>query len=749
MDDEKRPKDAFLSTGALVALIAAIPFARILLAGQSLFFRDLSVAIFPARRFVIEGLQKGEWRFWNPFVHEGAPLALPPYSYLPDLLQLLMPDEVGFSFLLALHLPFAAVSFALLARHLELPPVSAATGAFVYALGGFSMSTINLYFYTQAMAWAPLFILAFRRAVLGGRARSLALAGLALAMMISTAGLEIAILACLAAVVLAPPTTGLRFARSAGSALLGLALCAAVILPMLAAAGATERGSGFPTWVVLSNSVHPMTFLQVLIPGLYGDISNLSGTWWGTRFFSNGFPYFLSLYLGPTVLALAWAGATCSGRPLRRRLIGLVVLGVIVSLGRYAGFEAVLNLSPALRFLRYPTKAFFVVEFSIALLAAIAISEVAAGNQAVVRRVARTGLALGGILTSTLLIPVLAPSASFLSAFVPEGLSPLQQQLIARLIAGDASKAGLVCLCACGVALMAARERIPPGPAALALAALVGADLVRCGAGLNASVTPDFYRLSPEMASVVGPLREAGGRVFTCDPEASPSYWEGRHARGANHEAFSMAVLRESFTPDFNLALGIRTALSIDRTGLTAPSRTLSPELATCQDFARIAPALRAAGVNRVVSLDPLNQAGLTLLAEVSPPSIAPVTLRIYELEGARPRFDPGARVVSDETDHLSLEVTMEQAGSLTILDPYAPGWRATVNGVARPVLRTTDGHRELPLDQGRNDVRMSYEPPGLKLGLGISGLSALFCLGLLVRRDGGPPPKGPRERLG
>lgn len=735
MRDEK-PKGDFRLAGALVLLASTLPFARMFLSGQSLFFRDLSVAFFPDRRFFIEGLAQGDWRFWNPLVQEGIPITLPLYAYLPDFLHLLIPHEFGFSLLLALHIPFAAFSFLLLARHLGLGPQGAAAGALVYALGGFTLSTVNLYYPTQATAWTPLFILAFRRAMSLGRAQDITLGALALAMLISTLSIEIVIQACILAVVFSPPTSRPRFLRSAASVTLGLALTAAITLPLIFASGSSERGAGLPTWAVVSNSIHPMTFLQVAIAGLHGDISNLSGVWWGTNFFSNGFPYYLSLYLGPTVLALSWAGATVCSHPVRRRLIALVVCGAIIGLGTHAGWEVLLNLSPSLRVLRYPVKAFFTVQFALAMLAAFAVSGISEGNRALLRRVARTALVLGGILVALVAPAFLARegTASALVGFFPSELNASQQQLIVGLVAGDGAIGGLLCLIAGTLALAAGRGRLLPTQVAAILTLLLGTDLIRAGAGLNASVTQDFYRLSPEMSAQAESLRATGGRVFTCDPEASATYWEGRHARGADHQAFSMAVLNETLTPDFNLAEEIRTALSIDRTGLVPQSRVLSPELATCRDVAAIVPALRAAGVNRVLSLDLLTHPALRLLTEASPSRIKPVTIRIYELSESSPRFNLPVTVTGEQSGRLSLQVSVDHPTALSILDPFAAGWRATVNGAARPILRTADGHREIRLDAGGNDVVMSYEPPGLRLGLGVTSIAVLLCAGLLLR---------------
>jgi hypothetical protein len=299
---------------------------------------------------------------------------------------------------------------------------------------------------------------------------------------------------------------------------------------------------------------------------------------------------------------------------------------------------------------------------------------------------------------------------------------------------------GLVCLIAGVLGLATERGRLRPGYFAAALATLVGTDLIRAGAGLNPSVTQDFYTLSPEMSAQVSSLRTSGGRVFTCDPEASPSYWEGRHVRGANNDAFSMSVLQETLTPNFNLPQRVRTALSIDRTGLVPRNLVLSPELATCRDFAGIVPALRTAGVNRVLSLDPLTHPGLRLLSEVSPSRIKPVTIRIYELEGSHPRFSLPVTITSERSGRLALQATVDSPTNLTVLDPFSPGWHATVNGEDRRIFRTASGHREISLDTGRNEVVMSYEPPGLKLGLSVTSIAVFVCAGLLLaslRRTG------------
>ena len=176
---------------ALVALVAFLPFLRGALSGASLYFRDLGQQFFPLRLFALEGLRRGEVRLWNPLVHEGIPLSLPALGYPLDLLQVLRPDDAFLSLTLALHVPLAALAFLAMARGLGLPAAAAAGGAIVFALGGFLLSTVNLYVYVQAAAWAPLLVLGLAREAPPGDRRSLVLTAAALAMGLSTTGVEV------------------------------------------------------------------------------------------------------------------------------------------------------------------------------------------------------------------------------------------------------------------------------------------------------------------------------------------------------------------------------------------------------------------------------------------------------------------------------------------------------------------------------------------------------------------------------
>jgi len=73
-------------------------------------------------------------------------------------------------------------------------------------------------------------------------------------------------------------------------------------------------------------------------------------------------------------------------------------------------------------------------------------------------------------------------------------------------------------------------------------------------------------------------------------------------------------------------------------------------------------------------------------------------------------------------------EVDTEQAGVLFTSVPYDKGWTVFVDGMKQETGKIFDTFLSVDIPAGRHSVTMSYEPPGLRLGLAVSGGSAL-CL--------------------
>jgi hypothetical protein len=730
---------------AAVALVCFLPFARGLLAGATLYFRDLALQFFPVRRFVAEGLRQGQLRYWNPYSFEGVPLSPLPLAYPLDLLHALEPREAFFSLLLALHIPFAAVALYALARRLGTGRLAAAGGGALFALGGFSLSCVNLYVYAQALPWVVLGVLALRRAAAGGR-REFALAALAAGILLTTTAVEFALQAFVVGLVLAPREGGRRgLIRLLASIGLGFGLAAYVLAPAAALLPGSARGAGFPTEVVLAHSVHPVALLQALVAGLFGDPDRLADVFWGERFFPRGFPYFLSLYVGALGLALAVAGIS-KARPLSRRLALLAGVCLVLCLGTFAGLGPLVDLLGALRRVRFPAKAYLSVHLAVALLAAFGLDALARAERGARRRFGTSVVALGLLIGAGPAVALRVPAAAryLLGGFFPPSLAwPLRVEYARRIALDAATGAGLALL-AGALVWLGARDRLRPAVAALGVTLLLVADLLRAGAGLNPSASPRLLAPEEEVQGLAERLRAEGGRVFTFDPSYSPAYYRARAARAGRHELWSFGLLQDTLTPDTNLASAVPTALSPDRTMLVPVDRVLPPEQAEPASFPSLVGRLRAAGVTHVLSLDPLAHEALSLEQILEPPRMAPLALHVYRLAGSAPLAEiqgqpGGAGPLRWRGDTAEVEAVAERPAWLIVREARAPGWEVSVDG-RRATAPAVGRYLAVALPEGRHRVELRYRPPGLLAGAAISGASLLIVLLGLRRRSAAGP---------
>ena len=85
--------------------------------------------------------------------------------------------------------------------------------------------------------------------------------------------------------------------------------------------------------------------------------------------------------------------------------------------------------------------------------------------------------------------------------------------------------------------------------------------------------------------------------------------------------------------------------------------------------------------------------------------------------------------VTSEDSEGLTIETDAPADGFLLLADTYYPGWRAEVDGTPAPIYRANLSVRAVPLPKGRHEVRFTYDPPGVRLGVRTTLVAASFLL--------------------
>ena len=761
-----------------LVVVALLPDPGAALPQWTYYFRDISLTFLPLRQFQAGELAAGRLPFWNPYVHEGE-FMLPSF-YPLDLLHVLDSSPEFVSWLLTLHLPLAALGAYALGRTRGMSQPGAFVCGTVYSIGGFALSTLNLYAFLQALALAPLVVLMCERAAARG-GPWVGGAALTLAASLTTLALEIVAQAVALGVMLAlwrdarageSTTAATTGAARLGAALaLGICLAGVPVAIMLGVLPETQRGAGFSPDEAGGLALPPLALFQFLVPNLFGALARPIETWWGGVVFKGGTPYFLSIYLGALVFALAVTGGAQAPRRERFVLLAAAVVGAWFALGATGGLWNLLHNLPFATAFRTPSKSLFIVHMCAALLAGRGADRLAGGNGwgmfVVVSAIGM--LVAGGI-----------AAASRLATDNIAGLLQLDgaaREELAAILPGDAARCALIGLLGVALAVAVLRFRMRPHLATMLLALVVAVDLARAGVGINRQSNPLVFRVLPGIAAERLEDLE-GGRTFAVPIGFSRNFLSWLNTRPTDADLSMTYALRQQLEPYNNVMNRVETAGSQDRTRLSPLLTSLGWTGYDLRDVTQYLPALRHAAVSRILSFDPIEHPELGLRRLV-PVGLTGLTLHVYELRRPWPRvlvacraqwvptrldaarvphaatWDPQrdiafegpgatraetcrsgrARAVSLRPDEERYESESDGPGWLLVRSTHARGWRATVDGKPAVLLRADGRHRAVALPAGRHAVTLRYEPPGLWPGTILTLLSGAALAWIFVRR--------------
>jgi hypothetical protein len=357
------------------------------LAGRVFVYNDLSWFHLPIRHLYQQALQSGDSVLWTPSIFAGLYLhgegqggLFHPFH---QILYRLLPLGAAFNLELIANYPAAFAGMCWLLRRLRFGWAAALFGALLFAFSGFNLlhhHHVNLVAVVAHMPWllaaADVLIAEDRR-----RTRTLAFAAIALVL-----GSEVLLgfpqavwwnmvtLVPFALFRAGQLRQWRRLMPCAAAVAIGVLLGGIQLLPTADFAAQSTRVS-LSGEFALTYSMHPYNLFQVWSPYFFarGAYSERDFMWF----------HDFGVYSGAILpVALIWTWIRRDALPGRRTLSTAVTafaaVMLILALGRYGGIAWLLTHVPLLQSLRAPVRYVLLVQFALAILAAITMEDLLA-----------------------------------------------------------------------------------------------------------------------------------------------------------------------------------------------------------------------------------------------------------------------------------------------------------------------------------------------------------------------------------
>ncbi|HEX2578312.1 MAG TPA: YfhO family protein, partial [Aquihabitans sp.] len=669
----------------------------------------------PLHEVVAEQWRSGTFPGWDRGTFGGSPLfALHQHAALHPLalVRAALPPVLGHNLTVVVALVLAGVGAHLLAHRLTGDHAAAAVAGCAFALCGFQFAHLGHVAILSTAAWLPWALWAADRVLERASVARVATGAVvvALAALSGHGQLLVYVLAATAlyALVVSGRERARRLVGVAAMVAVGGALAAVQLLPVAAALGGTDR-SGLTHQQAVAYAQEPDGLLVLVAPFLYGGSGAsgpgpgaYAGSWTLTE---------LGGYVGAAALVLAVAAAPAVRRD--RRLLALVAIALVstlVALGDTTPLSHVVHAVPVVGQMRSWARYTLGVQLAVALLAAVGVARARSGAGTV-----RPGALAAGALGAAVAVAVL-PIASDGRA---EG-------------ADLAWAVGLPCAAALvGVAaLVALRRRRAPRVVLLGLVALVAVDPV-VGFGWwyrwrDATPPP-----AEAEALIDGTTPPPWGEVPDAPGGIDRYLWAGDSPLDAfpHSPRVTAAAGRLSVTGTDPLA----PAAYLEVTGtdywgnLVEPAHLLDPA-SHLPDLLRVTVVARERGREvRTPTLPEAFVVGRTrrvdregaIDAAVGRAPLDPAAEAVLEVACARcpsggaPGAAGEAGPVAWGDGRVEVDVVADRPGLLVLSQAWAPGWSATVDGVAAPVVRADGVVQAVPVPAGTSTVVLRYRPPG------------------------------------
>jgi Predicted membrane protein len=760
---------------SIIILGPLILFFGTLIEGKALFWGTPALQFIPWQAYAWENLKNGVLPLWNSFNGMGAPL-LANYQlaifYPPSWILYIFYLAGGVpwmawanTLLIILHLFWAGFGLSLLLKKLNTSILGQTIGGVSFALCGYLVARSGFFSIIWTAAWLPWIILTASQisspTIIEEKRKPVIpfllvlFIGLQLLAGHAQTSWYTLILASAWVFVGAWAHGGFRWAftailRLAGAYILAGIVTSIQLLPTAEYLLQSQRSSAVDYQTAMTYSFWPWRLLTLIAPSLFGNPAN--GNYWGYASYWED-----AIYIG--VLPLLMATSTLLTLPgklkkedkrsphllLIRFLWILIAVTILLALGKNTPiFPFLYRFVPTFDMFQAPARYLIWMEFALCLLAGIGLDawHTPVGKGLYWLRLATMGgfaVTVGAFLTWIFLGNV---HSTFISATALAGLWGLGVGLLTLFmppIEQSARRAFWTTLVVLWVA----------------------ADLLVANWGLNPSVNIGFYQTDVQNLNAI--RNQLGDyRIYL---SSADEYWL-KFSRFLRFEDFNpiedWSHQRYVMLPDLNMLAGVNSANNFDP---LIPGRyatwiktleTISPkeqgEWLKLMNVGMVEKiniySTLGVSYNPIQSLDrirwvpcaipakdendamsQLNTLTLSSGSQNITNSVVVEGVNIQPRTSCNTQSDAKIKILSQNSDSISLEVNSSQAGWLVLSDVWYPGWGASLDRKETPIFHADYLFRTVNIPAGDHIIIFDYHPESFVIGTYLSIFSIIIII--------------------
>ncbi len=733
----------------LTIIVLVTIFFRDILLQKAYFWEDFLYQFYPFRNFAAVTIANGELPLWNPYTFSGTPFQADIQSalfYIPNLLLSIFVSNGKLNFfwlelLIIVHIMFAGVGMYYLAKEFKIPSLFALVSGLVFALSGFMITHVIHQVMICQVAWLPIILLLFRRALASSSFLYAILCGLLLghAVLAGFPQLSLYIFFFLFLYFVfewvVPNNKKELKARirmisvTVLIVVIAISFTAIQILPTLELAPLSQRAEityeksqeGQLSWGQL---------ITMIVPKFFGSSGAQGSTFWGNGAY---WAYWETcFYTGiPAVIFLLFILFSVNKNRYWVFFTGISLFAILYALGdNFILHKIFFSFVPGFDKFRSIGRMTFLSTFSISLLSGFGLQEFF--NMANIQSNKTKKILI--ISTGILVLLWLSVMIGFLQP--TDNLRYYNQ--IHSMSVGETTTALILGLITIGILYLIFRRTLSPLSGIIGLMIIQFVDINIFGFNQNNGTTnPDeYYERTRTLVNII--KQDAHNDYFRVNSRRE-NYMildrnQGMIDRIYMMEGYTPLALQRIYPPvkDFDHACDLLNAkyrVSIDE-------QNKSMRLATTSTFVP-----RAFFVYQTKIVNNEEELKRYMSSETFDPRKVVVFEETPEmiLDDNNDTLKGNAEITSYKINSISLKVSTPLSGYLVLSEIFYPGWKAYVDGEEKKVYRANWSLRAIPIHAGEHKVDVRFEPQSFYTGAWITfitiGLSAIGIVYSIIRK--------------